>query len=69
MVCATWVLHIAVLTWKKYNLKVQNDVVFLKCFFGGPLLRSIDWEPAFHRALRNCSKGLSEEPGYTGTFP
>lgn len=32
VVCAPWVFHIAVLTGKKHNLKVENDALFLLLF-------------------------------------
>ena len=32
------------------------------------LLRTITWESAFQLALRNCSKEVKEEPGYSGIF-
>ena len=37
-------------------------------FIQGNLLRTIAWELTSPMALRNCSKEISEEPGYIGVF-
>ena len=37
-------------------------------FIQGNLLRTIGWELTSPMALRNCSKEISEEPGYIGVF-
>lgn len=63
MVCATWAFHIAVLTGKKHNLKVENDVLFFL---------AITEEHSLGTSLSESSEELfqrvSEEPGYTGIF-
>ena len=63
MVCATWVFHIAVLTGKKHNLKVENDVLFFL---------AIPEEHSLGTSLSENSEELfqrvSEESRYTGIF-
>ena len=43
---------------KMHNLKVENYLLF------GTLLKTIAREPASHRALRNSSREIREEPIY-----
>lgn len=42
----------------------MHDVKLCTKFYSENLLRTIAWETASERALRNCSEEVKEEPGY-----
>ena len=48
---------------KTYNLKVEKKVLYLRNYW-----ELVAWETLSQMTLRNCSKGVLEETGYTGVF-
>ena len=49
--------------WKTMCILIVENYALFEA-----LLRTITWESAFQLALRNCSKEVKEEPGYSGIF-